>query len=116
MIYRILIDNRTLKWNPETRSCEGWVAVRLGGPGGSHGIGLTETMYELGLPAPNLKNQRGRFYFTEYGWREMGRKIAAEGRRRGHVVRVIRRKNPNRSRVLFRDRYQVAILPASPEV
>jgi hypothetical protein len=111
MIYRILIDNWTLRWNPELHTCDGYVPVRLGGPGGSHGKGLADHMYDLGLPAPYLTNERGRFCFTEHGWRTMGRKLAAEGRRRGHVVQVIRRKNPRRSQVLYRDAVQLAILP-----
>ena len=38
------------------------------------------------------------------------RRILAEARRIGHVVRVIRRKNPAPSRVVYQDALQVALL------
>ena len=116
MIYRILIDNWTLRWNPELGRCDRWVAERLGGPGGSHGRGLADHMYEIGLPAPYVANERTRFYFTEHGWDVYGRELAAEGRRRGHVVKVIRRKNPRRSQILYCDAVQLAILPGPADL
>jgi hypothetical protein len=32
----------------------------------------------------------------------------------GHVVKVIRRKNPRASEIIYRDAYQLAVLPARP--
>jgi hypothetical protein len=64
-----------------------------------------------GLPAPALTNKRARFYFTERGWHEVGQHVYAEAKRRGHVVSVLRRREPLDSQVVYRDEWQVAILP-----
>lgn len=72
---------------------------------------LGGVMWDRGLPAPGFDNPRARFYFTEDGWRQVGRHVAAAGRQVGYVVQVIRRKNPRRSEIVFRDRLQVALLP-----
>jgi hypothetical protein len=77
-----------------------------------HPGGVWRLLAELptGLQAPNISNRRARFYFTERGWQKTGRVVAAEARRRGEVVKVIRRKQPRRSQI-YRDDLQVAILP-----
>ncbi|WP_182886008.1 hypothetical protein [Microbispora sp. H10885] len=67
-----------------------------------------------GLRLPPLNNHRVRFWYTEEGWRVYGRAHWAELREAGHTVRVIRVKNAPDSRVAYRDRYQVALLPPSP--
>ena len=64
-----------------------------------------------GLPAPAVTNPRARFYFTERGWHAVGQHVYAEAKRRGHVVSVLRRREPADSQVVFRDEWQVAILP-----
>jgi hypothetical protein len=119
MIYRLLVDNCDDVF-PDHGPAH-W-------PEGSHiflrgaGLALGDFMEEIGLPGPDklrrrrgggIKPYRARFFFTELGWRKFGRKIFAEARRRGHNVRVIRRKNPSSSQVVFRDRFQVAVLPPS---
>lgn len=68
-------------------------------------------MDQLGIASPSIENEKARFYFTEAGWRRAGRVIAVEARRSGHVIRVIRRKEPSTSQVVFRDEFQVAVLP-----
>jgi hypothetical protein len=68
-------------------------------------------MFAGGLRSPNIANRRARFYFTERGWRKVGRHVAGEARRIGHIVKVIRRKEPARSQVVYRDALQVALLP-----
>jgi hypothetical protein len=101
VIYRILVDE-CLDGTP---TGEG----RFGGLANSHlGAGLLD---EAGVSSPNFDSRRTRFYFTEAGWRAAGRAIAAKLRAAGHVVRVLRRKEPAASQVVFRDRMQVAILP-----
>lgn len=65
------------------------------------------------LPAPSLANKRVRFYFTEQGWHEVGQHVFAEAKRRGHVVTVVRQREPVKSRVVYRDEWQVAVLPES---
>jgi hypothetical protein len=87
MIYRILIDHPANIWG----MCPGE------------------------LRAPNIANRRARFYFTERGWQKIGRFVATEARRAGHVVKVIRRKQPSRSQIVYRDNLQVAILPCRAE-
>ena len=63
------------------------------------------------LPAPELTNRRARFYFTERGWHDIGQHVLAEVLRRGHVVSVIRRREPADSQIVYRDDWQVAVLP-----
>ena len=75
------------------------------------GSTLGGLMWELHLPAPGITNPRARFWFTERGWDRVGRHLVREGRRRGYVIKVIRRKNPRRSQIVFADTLQVAILP-----
>jgi hypothetical protein len=117
MIYRILVDKcrHVTRIDPHSDDSEVRVAVprsdgaerRLGGPG--YGF-LADVMDERGLRAPSTTNPRARYYFTERGWRAVGRHVAAEARRLGHVVRVLRQKNPTASSVIYRDELQVAIL------
>lgn len=69
-----------------------------------------EVMFARGLQAPLIKNPRARFYFTERGWDRVGRFVACEARRKGLLIRVIRRKNPSPSQIVYRDDFQVALL------
>jgi hypothetical protein len=116
MIYRILVDypdplhavfrgmfelaQLPIPWSKR-------VERRLAG--GSFGL-LAGVMFARGLRSPNITNRRARFYFTERGWRKVGRHVTAEARRLGHVVKVIRRKEPERSQIIYRDPLQLAIL------
>lgn len=102
MIYRIVVDE-CLEGIPSGQG-------RLGGLVNSHF--LSGLMDQLGVHSPSIENEKARFYFTELGWRKAGRVIAVEARRCGHVARVIRRKEPNASQVVYRDELQVAILPS----
>ncbi len=63
------------------------------------------------LPAVALSSPRVRFWFTERGWRAYGLRVAAGARASGRTYRVIRRKNPSKSMVVYRDDWQVALLP-----
>jgi len=83
MIYRILVDHPANIWG----------------------------MLPAELRAPNISNRRARFYFTERGWKKIGRFVATKAGRAGYVVKVIRRKQPGRSQIVYRDDLQVAILP-----
>jgi hypothetical protein len=40
-----------------------------------------------------------------------GLRVAAEARASGRAFRVVRRKNPAKSMVVYRDNWQVALLP-----
>ncbi|KAB2913714.1 MAG: hypothetical protein F9K29_15930 [Hyphomicrobiaceae bacterium] len=73
---------------------------------------LARIMDERGLKAPALENPRARFYFTDLGWQRVGRFVAGRARQMGHVVKVIRRKNPPSSQIAYRDAYQLAHLPS----
>ena len=83
------------------------------GPGrlmGAFNAGLADKAWG-DLPMPVLSNPRVRFWFTERGWHAYGLRVAAEARASGRAYRVIRRKNPPRSIVVYRDDWQVALLP-----
>jgi hypothetical protein len=112
MIYRILIDECDYLFDFHTHA-----VTPLTPKGALRGAasGLSDVMWDLGLPAPRITNPRARFYFTETGWRQIGLKLVRAARARGHVVQVIRRKNPERSQIIHRDDLQVAILPVKRE-
>jgi hypothetical protein len=69
----------------------------------------------MNVKFPEIENRRVRFFFTEKGWREVGRAIVARAIREGHVIRVIRQKNPMKSQIFYKDADQVAILPSRPK-
>ncbi|MDX1437190.1 MAG: hypothetical protein R3335_10295 [Anaerolineales bacterium] len=54
-----------------------------------------------------------RFFFTEKGWREVGRHVVAECKRQGQEVRVIAVKE-NSVNVVWGDDYEVAAQPKKP--
>lgn len=101
MIYRILTDS--VVWTPPYVPSGSTLR-------GAHTAGVSGGWADL---APTgVQTPAARHYFTELGWKRYGRVVAAEARRQGHVVRIIRRKNPARSQVVYQDAFQVAILPA----
>jgi hypothetical protein len=115
MIYRILVDLRFYRYLGDGSAL--LIPPReLGYPeeqrllGGSFG-NLCGVMRERGLKEPCISNQRARFYFTEAGWEQVGRYVAAQARQDGHIVRVLRLKNPHPSQVIYQDDLQLALLP-----
>lgn len=107
MIYRLLIDTITHTFDPAT---ETWRDLPSGTRlRGVFTAGLSDGLGDI--PFPRLDNPRARFYFTKAGWMRYGRNVYAAARERGHRIRLIRRKNPARSQVVYRDPFQVAILP-----
>src|SRR5262245_47225264 len=111
MIYRILIDTLTYELDATTKT----VRERPSGTSlrGAFTAGLSQGLGDI--PFPRITNSRARFYFTEAGWQKYGRHMYAAARQRGHIIRVIRRKNPVQSQIVYRDAYQVAILPVPPK-
>ena len=106
-IYTFFVDGRMLLASP--KDCGYPELERLCGASFGH---LCNVMQERGLKGPKVTNRRARFYFTEVGWKQVGRYVAEQGRCDGHIVKVIRRKNPDRSQIVYRDELQLAILPA----
>jgi hypothetical protein len=108
LIYRVLGEGTTWVWSEESG------AMEVGpGPGlllGAFTAMIAEHAWD-DLPMPYLTNPRVRFWFTERGWRDYGLRVAAGARASGRAYRVIRRKNPRRSLVIYRDEWQVALLP-----
>jgi hypothetical protein len=111
MIYRVLLDS--IEFVPVEAGDEADFGARPGGTAmrGAFTAGLGKAWGAL--PMPDVADPRLRFWFTEAGWRRYGRAVRAEARADGHVVRVIRRKNPRSSEVAYRDSYQVALRPAT---
>jgi hypothetical protein len=108
MIYRILIDTVAYELNDTTHTVYEYPSgTNLRG---AFTAGLSEGLDDI--PFPHITNPRARFYFTEAGWQKYGRPMYAAARQRGHTIRVIRRKNPTKSQIVYQDSYQVAILPA----
>jgi hypothetical protein len=71
-----------------------------------------DIMFARGLWAPLIQNPRARFYFTERGWEKVGKFVASDARQKGFLMRVIRRKNPPASQIVYQDDFQVALLHA----
>ena len=109
MIYRIIGESVVRIWTEETGEMEL-------GPG--HGRLMGAYNAELGgevwgeLPMPELHHSRARFWFTEAGWRRYGKRVAAAARASGRSFRVLKSKNPPPSSVVYRDEWQVAVLPS----
>ena len=109
MIYRVLGESTVWVWSEESGAME----VSLSHPGqlmGAFSAGVADGAW-ADLPMPMLSNPRVRFWFTERGWRAYGLRVAVEARASGRAFRVIRRKNPSKSMVVYRDDWQVALLP-----
>jgi len=105
MIYRILVNNRDYVLDVSS-------GIILELDGSLTGVGTAGLIADPRLKAPEFENRRARFFFTEKGWRTIGQSIVTEAKRRGHLVRVIRRKNPTKSQIFYQDADQVAILPS----
>ena len=95
-------------WSEESGAME--VSPGLGQLMGSFSAGIADDAWD-DLPMPYLTNPRVRVWFTERGWRAYGLRVVAGARGSGRAYRVIRRKNPSRSMVIYRDEWQVALLP-----
>jgi hypothetical protein len=70
---------------------------------------------ELVGPARSDLPPNSRFYFTERGWREIGKAVVAAARQTGQEYRVIAIKETD-AQVVWRDRardYEVAVQPPS---
>jgi hypothetical protein len=115
VIYRIITEFRMIQggYDPERRAFVWrWVVPenreyqKMTGAGECFG----EIMFARRLRSPLIRNRRARFYFTERGWDEVGRYVASEARGKGFLMRVIRRKNPEASQIVYRDAFQVALL------
>jgi len=108
VIYRVVGESGEWVWSEESG------AVEIS-PGTGRLMGAFNAMIAVGawgdLPMPALSNPRVRFWFTERGWRAYGLRVAAEARASGRAFRVLRRKNPPKSMVVYRDDWQVALLP-----
>jgi len=73
---------------------------------------LIELVDKLGLRIPkNFKNSKARWFFTKLGWDKIGKKVTSLLRKEEVPFEVIRVKNPKRSRVVYSDPYQLAVLP-----
>ena len=106
MIYRVVGESTEWVWSEESGAME----IGLG-PGRLMGAWNAGVEGWGDLPMPRVTNPRVRFWFTERGWRAYGLRVAAEARASGRAFRVIRRKNPPKSLVIYRDDWQVALLP-----
>lgn len=104
MIYRIIGESEAWYWDGDSQD---WVC----GSGRLLGAGFANLGDFGDLPAPALTNPRARFWFTESGWREYGRYLLADAYRTGRVFRLLQQKNPPDSAVVYRDKWQVALLP-----
>jgi hypothetical protein len=75
---------------------------------------LSEEMWRAGLPVPRMTIAvpRARFWFTEMGWKRYGLPLLHQSRRhRYFIMQVLSDTNPDRSRIVYADEVQVALLP-----
>lgn len=116
MIYRIITEFRMIEggvYDPEQKKYDwNWVLPKEHEYREMTGAGecFAEVMFLRGLRAPLIQNSRARFYFTERGWDQVGRFVAAHARKKGFLMRVIRRKNPPASQIVYQDALQIALL------
>jgi hypothetical protein len=109
LIYRVIGESSEWVWSEES----GVMEIDRLSPGRLVGAFNARLAFEAwgDLRAVALSDTRVRFWFTERGWRAYGLRVAAEARASGRTFRVIRRKNPPKSMVVYRDDWQVALLP-----
>ena len=115
MIYRIVAETQPERWigplDEETAA-----GLPRGPLAGVWTSGLAGgDRWDEDLIMPHLQNPKARFWFTEAGWRRYGAPLAARIRDQGVPFTVLREKNPSDARVVYRDRWQVALLPPRPE-
>ena len=116
MIYRIITEFRMIEggsYDPAQKKYDwNWVLPEEHEYRKMTGAGdcFAEIMFLHGLCAPLIQNSRARFYFTERGWDKVGRFVAAHARKKGFLMRVIRRKNPPASQIVYQDALQMALL------
>ena len=108
LIYRVVGESTHWVWSEESGAME--ISPEPGELRGAFMASIAVDAWD-DLTMPFLHNPRVRFWFTERGWRAYGLRVAAEARASGRPYRVIRRKNPARSLVIYRDEWQVALLP-----
>ena len=110
MIYRVVGESSEWVWSEESGATEISLNPSPGRLMGAFNAGVADGAWR-DLPMPMLSNPRVRIWFTERGRRPYGLRVAAEARASGRAFRVIRRKNPSKSTVVYRDDWQVALLP-----
>jgi hypothetical protein len=108
LIYRVVGESSVWVWSEESGALE--ISPSPGRLMGAFNAGVADEAWG-DLPMPLLSNPRVRFWFTERGWRAYGLRVAAGARASGRAFRVVRRKNPPKSMVVYRDDWQVALLP-----
>jgi hypothetical protein len=104
MIYRLILR--------KIEGDEG--SLVLNNSSGSVAFIFNDEMIAMGVSAPKVPkhiNPRARFYFTEHGWKVVGKKLVEIATQRGYQPKVECRKNPKASDVIWGDTYQVALLP-----
>jgi hypothetical protein len=113
LIYRVIGESSEWVWSEEIGAAMEISLSLSSSPGRLMGAfnGRLADQAWGDLPMPYLSNPRVRFWFTERGWRAYGLRVAAAARASGRTYRVMRRKNPPKSMVVYRDDWQVALLP-----
>jgi hypothetical protein len=115
VIYRIITESRMVQGEYDPEQGEfvwQWVVPKAREDRVMTGAGqcFGNIMFARGLRAPLIQNPRARFYFTERGWDKVGRFVASDARKKGFLMRVIRRKNPPASQIVYQDDFQIALL------
>jgi hypothetical protein len=99
MLYRIEIP-QNIAWDENEKEKLRWFgptgAVAYKGPGPA-----------AELICPKFRSKKAKFYFTQKGWSNIGRHVAAQLKQLGIVHRVIKRRDREVS-VVYRDAMQVA--------
>lgn len=102
MIYRFLSAQKPFLVNGK------WDFARMGGV-------FIQGALNIDVPSPRKKNisERARFFFTEEGYKRNVNVILESAKKENQIVKVVRLKEPDESRVVYRDKWQVAVLPIS---
>lgn len=105
MIYRIIGETDRLRWTDDD-------PPQLVRATGTLMGAMCADWIPPGMPAPKVRiNERARFWFTEAGWAVYGRPALDAAIQSGRTWRLLKRKNPPRSAIVYRDKWQVALLP-----
>jgi len=77
--------------------------------GGAWQFATLDMPPELRAPRKSF-SKKAKFYFTEAGYKLAKEYIQKSAIKWNFELRVIKRKNPKKSQIVFQDKYQVAIL------
>ena len=104
MIYRFLSAQQPIPPKKLGFRNKNWIFSRFGGAWMCGAL-------DMEMNAPKIRvNPKAKFYLTELGYKKFAKAIISSAKIYKQILKVISRKNPKRSQICYKDKYQVAII------